>query len=66
MNENRVGYLEHEGVMITEVNSVISSTPPGIFVDATYGYGSHFRNIEQNFPDLDLSLIHISEPTRPY
>ena len=54
MNENRVGYLEHEGVMITEVNSVISSTPPGIFVDATYGYGSHFRNIEQNFPDLDL------------
>ena len=54
MNENRAGYLEHEGVMLTEVNSVISSTPGGIFVDATYGYGSHFRNIKDNFSELNL------------
>ena len=54
MNENRVGYLEHEGVMLAEVNSVISSSPSGIFIDATYGYGSHFRSIENNFSELDL------------
>ena len=54
MNENRVGYLEHEGVMLTEVNSVMSNTPPGIFIDATYGYGSHFRHIKNNYPELDL------------
>ena len=54
MNENRAGYLEHEGVMLTEINSVISSTPPGVFVDATYGYGSHYRNIKDNFSELDL------------
>ena len=54
MNENRVGYLEHEGVMLAEVNSVISSSPSGLFIDATYGYGSHFRSIENNFSELDL------------
>ena len=54
MNENRVGYLEQEGVMLAEVNSVISSSPSGIFIDATYGYGSHFRSIENNFSELDL------------
>ncbi len=54
MNENRVGYLEHEGVMITEVNSVISNAPPGIFIDATYGFGSHFRNIKKNFTEFDI------------
>ena len=54
MNENRVGYLEHEGVMLAEVNSVISRSPSGIFIDATYGYGSHFRSIENNFSELDL------------
>ena len=54
MNENRAGYLEHEGVMLTEVNSVISNTPSGIFIDATYGYGSHFRNIKNKFSKLDL------------
>ena len=54
MNENRAGYLEHEGVMLTEVNSVISSTPAGICVAATSGYGSHFRNIKDNFSDLNL------------
>tara|TARA_B100000900_G_scaffold385525_1_gene375239 strand:+ start:400 stop:1314 length:915 start_codon:yes stop_codon:yes gene_type:complete len=54
MNKNRVGYLEHEGVMLAEVNSVISSSPSGIFIDATYGYGSHFRSIKNNFSELDL------------
>src|SRR6056300_427534 len=54
MNENRAGYLEHEGVMLTEVNSVISNTPSGIFIDATYGYGSHFRNIKNKFSKFDL------------
>ena len=54
MNKNRVGYLEHEGVMLTEINSVISTSPPGIFVDATYGYGSHFRNIKEKYPKFNL------------
>ena len=43
MNNNRVGYLKHDGVMISEVNEIVSNSPAGIFVDATYG----------------LSLIHI-------
>ena len=48
MNNNRVGYLKHDGVMISEVNSIVSNTPAGIFVDATYGYGSHFNYLKQN------------------
>ena len=47
MNNNRVGYLKHDGVMISEVNEIVSNSPAGIFVDATYGYGSHFKHLKQ-------------------
>ena len=67
MNNNRVGYLKHDGVMISEVNSIVSNTPAGIFVDATYGYGSHFNYLKQNNNhlefigiDRDIEAVHNS------
>ena len=67
MNNNRVGYLKHDGVMISEVNSIVSNTPTGIFVDATYGYGSHFNYLKQNNNhlefigiDRDIEAVHNS------
>ncbi len=54
MNNNRVGYLKHDGVMISEVNWIVSNTPAGIFVDATYGYGSHFKYLKQNNNHLEF------------
>ena len=67
MNNNRVGYLKHNGVMISEVNSIVSNTPAGIFVDATYGYGSHFNYLKQNNNhlefigiDRDIEAVHNS------
>ena len=61
MNNNRVGYLKHDGVMISEVNEIVSNSPAGIFVDATYGYGSHFNYSKQKnghlkFIGLDRDL----------
>jgi 16S rRNA (cytosine1402-N4)-methyltransferase len=43
MNTNRAEYLTHDGVMTSEVSDILIGAPKGIFVDATYGYGSHFR-----------------------
>ena len=67
MNNNRVGYLKHDGVMISEVNSIVSNIPAGIFVDATYGYGSHFNYLKQNNNhlefigiDRDIEAVHNS------
>ena len=67
MNNNRVGYLKHDGVMISEVNSIVSNTPAGIFVDATYGYGSHFNYLKQSNNhlefigiDRDIEAVHNS------
>ena len=54
MNNNRAGYLKHDGVMISEVNDLLSSTPTGLFIDATYGYGSHFKYLKQNNNHLDF------------
>ena len=54
MNNNRVGYLKHDGVMISEVNEIVSNSPAGIFVDATYGYGSHFNYLKQNNGHLEI------------
>ncbi len=42
MNTNRAEYLPHEGVMREEVSSILQDVPRGNFIDATYGYGSHF------------------------
>ena len=67
MNNNRVGYLKHDGVMISEVNEIVSNSPAGIFVDATYGYGSHFNYLKQNNNhlefigiDRDIEAVHNS------
>ena len=54
MNNNRVGYLKHDGVMISEVNEIVSNSPTGIFVDATYGYGSHFNYLKQKNGHLEF------------
>jgi len=54
MNENRVEYLSHIGVMQKEILSILDSVPPGIFIDATYGYGSHFLNIKSSYKKFDL------------
>jgi len=43
MNTNRAEYLTHDGVMTSEVSDILIGAPKVIFVDATYGYGSHFR-----------------------
>jgi len=43
MNTNRAEYLTHDGVMTSEVSDILTDAPKGIFVDATYGYGSHFK-----------------------
>ena len=54
MNNNRVGYLKHDGVMISEVNEIVSNSPAGIFVDATYGCGSHFNYLKQKNGHLEF------------
>ena len=43
MNTNRAEYLTHDGVMTSEVSDLLVTIPNGVFVDATYGYGSHFK-----------------------
>ena len=53
MNTNRAEYLPHEGVMMEEVSSIIKDAPSGVFVDATYGYGSHF-NLINKFEHLNI------------
>jgi len=52
---NRVEYKEHIGVMKKEVADILTSLPKGIFIDATYGYGSHFNY----FSDKALNLNFI-------
>ncbi len=53
MNTNRAEYLPHEGVMLEEVASLLKDVPNGNFVDATYGYGSHF-NLSEKFTHLNF------------
>ena len=40
MNTNRAEYLPHSGVMVEELTSIVETLPKGVFIDATYGYGS--------------------------
>ena len=53
MNANRAEYLSHKGVMIEEFSSILKNVPPGYFIDATYGYGSHFR-LNDKYEHLDF------------
>ena len=47
MNTNRAGYLPHSGVMAGELTSMVEQLPRGTFIDATYGYGSHFELLKK-------------------
>ena len=64
MNTNRAEYLPHEGVMLEEISSIIKDVPTGNFVDATYGYGSHFNlstiHDHLNFIGFDRDLESIN------
>ena len=53
MNTNRAEYLPHSGVMVEELTSIAKALPKGVFIDATYGYGSHFQELKQ-FDNLQL------------
>ncbi|MFL2647928.1 MAG: 16S rRNA (cytosine(1402)-N(4))-methyltransferase RsmH [Candidatus Actinomarinales bacterium] len=48
MNTNRAEYLPHKGVMVEDVSSLLADVPGGNFIDATYGYGSHFKLSEKH------------------
>jgi 16S rRNA (cytosine1402-N4)-methyltransferase len=53
MNTNRAEYLPHNGVMIEELTSIVETLPKGVFIDATYGYGSHFQTLKK-YQNLNL------------
>ena len=55
MNTNRAEYLTHDGVMTSEISDLLIDVPDGIFIDATYGYGSHFKSV---------SYTHLTLPTK--
>jgi 16S rRNA (cytosine1402-N4)-methyltransferase len=52
MNTNRAEYLTHDGVMISEISDLLIDVPDGIFIDATYGYGSHFKYFKKNHNNI--------------
>ena len=59
--------MPHNGVMKEEISSILDDVPSGIFIDSTYGYGSHFDIIlkhNQLTPigfDRDLEAVHNSD-----
>ena len=70
---------KHYPVLLKEIISVFSPQHGGTFIDCTFGQGGYskkileFENTKVIALDRDiesevkaLSLIHISEPTRPY
>ena len=52
--------FNHYSVMLHETIEQLNINPDGIYVDGTLGGGGHAYEV------CSLSLIHISEPTRPY
>ena len=52
MNTNRAEYLTHDGVMTSEISDLLIDVPDGIFIDATYGYGSHFKYFKKNHNNI--------------
>ncbi len=61
--------MPHIGVMKEEISSILDDVPPGIFIDSTYGYGSHFETILKHSQltaigfDRDLEAIDNSDPS---
>ena len=64
MNTNRAEYLPHKGVMVEDISSLLADVPGGNFIDATYGYGSHFKLSEKhehlNFIGFDRDLESVN------
>jgi len=54
MNTNRAEYLTHDGVMTSEVSDILINAPKGVFIDATYGYGSHFKYFSDTHQHLNF------------
>ncbi len=57
MNTNRVEYLTHDGVMTSEISDLLSDVPGGIFIDATYGYGSHFKYFKKKYKNIEFLAL---------
>ena len=61
--------MPHIGVMKEEISSILDDVPPGIFIDSTYGYGSHFDTIVKHSQltaigfDRDLEAVDNSDPS---
>ena len=61
--------MPHIGVMKEEISSILDDVPPGIFIDSTYGYGSHFDTIMKHSQltaigfDRDLEAVDNSDPS---
>jgi len=61
--------MPHNGVMKEEISSILDDVPPGIFIDSTYGYGSHFDIILKHNHlsaigfDRDLEAVDSSNPS---
>ncbi len=61
--------MPHIGVMKEEISSILNDVPPGIFIDSTYGYGSHFDTIMKHSQltaigfDRDLEAVDNSHPS---
>ena len=61
--------MPHNGVMKEEISSILDDVPPGIFIDSTYGYGSHFDTIIKHSQltaigfDRDLEAVDNSDPS---
>ena len=54
MNTNRAEYLTHDGVMTSEISDILIDAPRGLFVDATYGFGSHFKYFSETHEHLNF------------
>ena len=57
------GYLE---VLITSTFIVLAIALTGLAIGWYIGRRSAIANINKTSAEISLSLIHISEPTRPY
>ena len=61
--------MPHNGVMKEEISSILDDVPTGIFIDSTYGYGSHFDIILQHKQlkaigfDRDQEAVDSSDPS---